>query len=89
MTDTITIKHHADLVDRMADTLGVDLEEKILEGLLDPCTLSDAVLRCTGCSDTEGCELWLNANRGVGASAAPIMCRNATMFEFLNKGKPV
>jgi len=89
MTDTITIKHHADLVDRMAETLGVDLEEKVLEGLLDPSTLSDAVLGCTGCSDPEGCELWLKAHQDVGASSAPVMCRNASMFDFLSKGKRV
>ncbi|WP_317057124.1 DUF6455 family protein [Roseovarius rhodophyticola] len=87
MADTITIKHHADLVDRMAETLGVDLEEKVLEGLLDPSTLSEAVLGCTGCADPEGCELWLQAHQGVGASSTPVMCRNASMFDTLIKGK--
>ncbi len=89
MTETLTIKRHAVLVDRMADTLGLDLEEKVLEGLLDPMSLSDAVLRCTGCSDTKGCNLWLDAHLETGAATAPVMCRNGDIFELLKHGKRV
>jgi len=85
MTQTITMKRHANLVDRMADALGIDLEEQTYSGQLDPETLCDAVLRCTGCSDPEGCESWLNAQGGV-AEAAPIKCRNAQMFADLKNG---
>jgi len=89
MTESLRIRQHAELVDRMAETLGVDLEEKVLEGLLDPSTLTDAVLRCTGCSDPEGCGLWLDAYQTEGAASAPVMCRNSSMFDLLNQGKRV
>ena len=88
MTARLTHKRHADLVDRMATTLGLDLEEKIMEGKLQIDSLGDVVLRCTGCTDPEGCEAWLDA-QGGDAPEAPGMCRNADLFEMLKKGKRV
>lgn len=88
MAQTQTYKRHAALVDRMADTLGVDLEEKALEGLIDIDAIGDAVLRCTGCSGPDGCERWLAAQQGT-ADAAPAICRNADIFELLKDGKRV
>lgn len=88
MAETKTMKRHAGLVDRMAGTLGLDLEEQVYAGQLDPETLCDAVLTCTGCSDPDGCEAWLSAQAGT-AETPPIMCRNGEMFAALKDGRRV
>lgn len=88
MPANLTYKRHADLVDRMANALGLDLEEKIMEGKLQIDTLGDAVLRCTGCTDPTACEGWLATVEGV-APEAPGMCRNVDLFELLKQGKHV
>lgn len=88
MTMSTTYRRHAELVDRMGDALGLDLEEKTFEGQLSLDTLSDVVLRCTGCADPDGCEHWLAAQDGI-AEHAPSMCRNGDIFELLKQGKRV
>ena len=87
MSSNSNYKRHAALVDKMATTLGIDLEQKVMEGQLQMDSLSDAVLSCTGCSDPEGCEHWLEQN--TTADHAPGMCRNVDMFEMLKNGKTV
>lgn len=77
-----TLKDHADLVDRMATTLGIDLEEAILRGQMPSLDLADAVLRCTGCSNPGHCRSWLAQQDGT-AKAAPGYCRNAELFDEL------
>jgi len=88
MPETKTFKRHAALVDRMATTLGLDLEEQVYAGQLAPESLCDVVLRCTGCADPDGCEAWMAA-QGGGAAAAPIMCRNGEVFAALTEGRRV
>jgi len=88
MPQTKTIKRHTDLVDRMASTLGLDLEEKVYAGQLDPETLCDTVLRCTGCTDPDGCEAWMAAQAGA-VEATPIMCRNGEVFAALKAGRRI
>ena len=44
MQNNETIKRHAGLVDDMATTLGVDLEEAVLRGEITPDEVVDAVL---------------------------------------------
>jgi hypothetical protein len=85
MTTNSTIKRHADLVDRMANAQGVDLEEAAMEGRLAMDTLTDAVLACTGCANPEDCEAWLAAQSGVAAET-PGYCRNANLFATLKTG---
>ncbi|QBF30958.1 DUF6455 family protein [Thalassococcus sp. S3] len=82
MPDGNRIKHHADLVDRMAGTLGVDLEEAVLRGRTDMDEVTDAVLACTGCSCPEACDVWLSEHR-EGADNPPGYCRNADLFSLL------
>ena len=88
MSRTRTMRQHTELVDRMARTLGLDLEEQVYSGKLDPETLCDTVLRCTGCSTPEGCEAWMAAQAAT-AEAAPAMCRNAVVFAELKAGRRV
>jgi hypothetical protein len=76
------IKRHASLVDNMASTLGIDLEEKTMQGRLEPDDLADAVLRCTGCTDPGDCERWLSEQNTV-QQATPSYCRNQPLFKEL------
>jgi len=82
MQHSLTLKRHADLVDRMATTQGVDLEETMMAGHLTPGELGDAVLACTGCAAPEACGHWLAAN-AAGAEETPGYCRNAELFSEL------
>lgn len=86
MPNTTQLRRHADLVDRMADTVGVDLEEMILRAQLQISTLGDAVLSCTGCTAPGACKKWLAAQESV-VERAPDYCRNGDLFETLKSGK--
>lgn len=89
MQHTVTLRRHAALVDRMAETLGVDLEEAVMRGELSPGALPDMVLRCTGCANPDGCEAWLNSQKQPAtaetarATTTPYFCRNAGAFDVL------
>lgn len=85
MTKT-TLKKHADLMDRMANTLGVDLEQVMMEGRMTMDQLGDAVLSCTGCASPDNCQHWLGAQTSP-ADQAPDYCRNADMLIRLRGGK--
>lgn len=82
-----TLKRHAQLVDQMASRMGVDFEQKIMEGQMAVETLGDIVLACTGCSNPEACEVWLAKNSA--ATATPECCRNSDVFALLKAGKRV
>jgi len=84
MTRENTLKAHAALVDQMATTVGVDLEEAVISGAARFDDLADAVLRCTQCSDPEHCKGWLA--QGEARTAPPAYCRNIELFADL-KGK--
>ena len=86
MSATKNYKRHAALVDKMAGLQGLDLEELIMRGKLQIDSLGDAVLRCTGCSNPDGCEAWMQQVEGPVAGV-PEMCRNADLFELLKAGK--
>jgi len=88
MTTPQIRQRHADLIERMANALGLDLDERIMQGGLDIESLDDAVLRCTLCSDPEGCEHWVSAQQDE-APAAPEMCRNLALFQALKQGRRV
>ncbi|PIV78551.1 MAG: hypothetical protein COW54_08845 [Rhodobacteraceae bacterium CG17_big_fil_post_rev_8_21_14_2_50_63_15] len=89
MQSTMTLKRHAELVDRMASSLGVDLEQKIMEAQMQFAALGDMVLACTGCANPEVCEHWLAQHRSEAAETAPDYCRNADIFARLKAGKRV
>jgi hypothetical protein len=87
MQNTSILKRHADLVDQMANSLGIDLEQKMMEGQMTFDALGDAVLACTGCANPEACLHWLAENKH--AEATPNYCRNTDMFTLLIAGKQV
>lgn len=81
MTRTNQLKHHANLVDRMANAVGVDLQEHMLRPdgpTIDD--LTDAVLRRTQCSDPGHCAQWLS-ERSAGADRTPGYCRNQDFLQ--------
>ncbi|NIY96262.1 hypothetical protein HC022_08370 [Salipiger sp. HF18] len=82
MPGATDFKRHAMLVDHMATTLGLDLEEQMMRGRLSLSQLEDAVLNCTGCTQPCACEQWLGAQAET-APDAPDYCRNAALFENL------
>ncbi|WP_417723334.1 DUF6455 family protein [Salipiger sp.] len=84
MPTTEDIKRHADLVDRMVTTLGIDLEDRMLAGALDFTRLENAVLGCTACTQSDACETWL-AGTASPAARPPGYCRNADLFAKLAK----
>lgn len=90
MQNPSTIKQHANLVDRMAQANGVDLEEEILRGNFCIGELEDAVLSCTLCDSPGACSKWLTAHetQGTQADQPPGYCRNTELFQELSKGQP-
>ena len=76
---------HTRLVDRMANTLGIDLDEAILRGHVTPELAQDAVYTCVGCSKPDACEAWVNDHES-GSETAPEFCRNNSLFSLLSKG---
>lgn len=86
MPGKATLKRHAALVDQMAETVGVDLEQAMMEGRMTSDQLSDVVLTCTGCSEAEACARWL-ATQDAPAATTPDYCRNTDTFQRLSDGK--
>lgn len=83
MTDVAKLKHHADLLDRMAGAVGVDLEHATeVAGGLTLDDLSDAVLRCADCPDPGHCAGWLAAHVAPVADT-PGYCRNRALLTGL------
>lgn len=78
------LKRHAALVDQMAETLGVDLEEVAMRGEVQIDEISDAVLSCTACSNPGACQGWMDEHKD-GATQTPDYCRNSEMFQRLQK----
>jgi len=73
---------HAELVDKMAETLGVDLAEAVQRGELPPQKLRSSVFNCMGCRQADACEHWLEEHAG-GADLTPEYCRNDALFRQL------
>lgn len=82
MTLFARLDRHADLVDRMSETLGIDMAEEVMRGNIAPEELRAAVLNCVACKDPDGCDAWLDAQTGV-AAATPGYCRNKARLEGL------
>ena len=76
------IDRHAELMNRMADTVGADFSRAIVSGAMSGEQYRQAILSCTNCSHPEECASWLEANPG-GAEQTPEYCRNAGLFDRL------
>ena len=82
-----TFGRHADLVQRMAETVGADLPRAIARGALSPGDLRGAVLSCSRCSAPDACGDWLD-RADAGARTAPSYCRNAVLLARLAAETP-
>lgn len=86
MAGSRTLHHHAALVSRMAEMLGLELTDALAHGVLAGEDWREAVLRCTGCEDPDACLVWIVARDGAQAAAtAPAACRNAALFDDLRR----
>lgn len=73
---------HAGLVNKMAETLGVDLAEAVQRGELPPEELRRSVFNCMGCREADACEHWLEEHQ-TGSDVTPGYCRNDGLFRVL------
>jgi hypothetical protein len=73
---------HAELMERMADTVGVDLAQLSMTGRLGPDDYRAAVFRCTGCTQPGACAEWIDGHPD-GSSQTPDYCRNKAQLERL------
>ncbi|MDP1670192.1 DUF6455 family protein [Phaeovulum sp.] len=81
-----TLHRHAALLSRMAESLGLDLSEALMQGVLAGEDWRNAVLRCTSCEDPEACLAWLAGfDSAAPLPTAPEMCRNAGLFDTLRR----
>lgn len=69
------IDHHADLFNRMADTLHADIGAAMAAGTLRADEIRSAVFTCMNCAGATQCPSWMDAHQ-AGAEAAPDYCRN-------------
>lgn len=76
------IDRHAELMNRMADTVGADFTRAIVTGAMSGEMYRQAILSCTNCSHPEECQGWLEAHP-EGAERPPAYCRNGSMLERL------
>jgi len=83
MCEARTLNRHAALVNRMAETLGLDLTQATREGRLSAETWRDAVMSCTGCAEPDHCTGWLAERHETGAEAPPDYCQNAALMTRL------
>ncbi|WP_109313235.1 DUF6455 family protein [Ruegeria sp. AU67] len=76
-----TLKRHAELVDQMATHVGVDLEDAAIGGDVSIDQISDAVLRCSDCSNPDHCAQFLA--QSAQGQKTPEYCRNTSLFDRL------
>lgn len=85
-----TLNRHAALMNRMAETLGIDLEEALRRGKISSTEWRDALVDCVGCDDPASCASWLNEHAAsedrltaLPEEEAPHYCNNRLMLDRL------
>jgi len=79
------LDRHFGLMESVAQKVGTDFGDALVEGRVSPETLRGAVLRCAGCSHPDDCARWIDAHP-EGAEHAPSYCRNGLLMERLSAG---
>lgn len=82
MSGKAKFDEHAELVEKMAEVLGVDLDEEMMAGRWTPEDLQATVSRCLGCTDPANCRFWLEEH-AAGAAETPGYCRNKDLLETM------
>ena len=85
-----TLNRHAALMNRMAETLGVDLTEAMAKGRLSSEGWREAVVRCAGCDDPSACLHWLSEqpapeDQAGAVDEAPHYCNTELMMARLRE----
>ena len=78
------IDHRANVMGRMAETLGVDFAATVAASPSAVHEYRQAVLRCTVCTHEEECLRWMEAH--PHAAETPDYCRNKDILEGLARG---
>ncbi|MDK3072312.1 DUF6455 family protein [Sedimentitalea sp. JM2-8] len=73
------IRRHAALLDRMADAVGLDLQDLAISGRMSMDNLASAVLRCANCAHPDRCSEWLRAD----TRSLPEFCLNKLELQEL------
>ena len=73
------LDHHADLMNRMGETLHANLDAALSHETLSAQELRNAILACVGCEGGDDCLDWL-ATHPNGAEDTPGYCRNREML---------
>lgn len=81
MSNREGLRRHAELVDQMATKLGVDLQHAAIGGAVSVDEITDAVLRCTGCTNPNHCENILAS--AASAGLPPEYCKNLDLLKRL------
>jgi len=76
------LDRHSTLMNRMGDTVNVDLAEAMADNKISGYELRNAVMACMGCEGSNTCPDWLKAH-DKGAPDTPEYCRNQSLFERL------
>lgn len=71
------------LMERMASRCGVDLDQQILVGLINPDDLSVATQECYFCSKWRDCQTLLNS--GIPLVNVPPYCANSAFFKKIEQ----
>lgn len=86
------LNHHAALVNRMAQAVGVNLTELIIRGRFSGEEWREAVVRCTSCSDPDACLVWLAEHAERPSTmptgpeeVVPPYCANGSMMARLRR----
>jgi len=78
------LDRHADLMNRMAETLHTDLSGALARESLSAQELRNAIMACVGCEGGSQCPDWLHKHP-QGADDAPAYCRNRAVFHRLKE----
>ncbi|SIO55801.1 hypothetical protein SAMN05444722_3534 [Rhodovulum sp. ES.010] len=73
---------HAELVEKMAEVLGIDLTEEMMAGRWTPEDMQATVSRCLGCTDPGQCKGWIGEHVS-GTGETPAYCRNKDLLEAM------
>ncbi|CUH66076.1 hypothetical protein TG4357_02221 [Thalassovita gelatinovora] len=77
------ISHHADVMDRMAETMGADFASRIQADPAVAYQYRSAVMRCSSCKHDAECSVWMDHHSS--ASQTPRYCRNKDLLEALSE----
>jgi len=83
MSRNAKLDEHEELVRRMADMLGLDLETEMQAGRLTPEQFDDTVKHCVGCLEAGECQKLLNNSEQGDDAGAPDYCRNKSLFDAI------